>query len=106
MKLRNGFVSNSSSSSFICSISNNKDSWTDDMVKIDFLDDMIYDAKKSGYEDDYQKYTEEKNNWITYAKDNNVILFDLFFNEMSGDTIIEELERKIPTFKKIKDVEL
>ena len=60
MKLRNGFVSNSSSSSFICSISNNKDSWSDDMVKIDFLDDMINDAKNSGYEDDYQKYTEEK----------------------------------------------
>ena len=106
MKLRNGFVSNSSSSSFICSVSNNKDSWTDDMVKLDFLDDMINDAKNSGYEDDYKKYNDEKNNWIAYAKENNVILFDLFFNESVSDSIIEELERKIPTFKKIKDVEL
>lgn len=106
MKVRNGFVSNSSSSSFICSVANHKDSWTEDMVRIDFLDDSIADAKKSGYDDDYDKFMNEKKSWISYAKENNVYLFDLFFSDFVTDEVLEELENKIPNFKIVKVIDL
>ena len=106
MKVRSGFVSNSSSSSFICSVDNTKDSWTEDMVRLNFLDDSIADAEEYGSDDDYERLTNEKKYWISYAKENNVYLFDLFFNDFVPDNFLEELENKIPNFKIVKENEL
>lgn len=105
MKVRSGFVSNSSSSSFICSVDNTKDSWTEDMVRLNFLDDQLADAEKYGYDDDYERLTNEKKYWISYAKENNVYLFDLFFNDFVTNDFLEELENKIPNFKIVKENE-
>ena len=98
MKIRNGFVSNSSSSSFICSIHNFENKPLDERVCIDSLNDTIKDAISMNDDEWFERLISELNEWKKIAEKENVCIFDIEV-EYGTERNIRELEEKIPTFK-------
>ena len=101
MKIRNGFVSNSSSSSFICGMKNFDG--RSKRVEIDFLEDRLKDlisGVKSGWsdEDEVQACKEEIARWEKLAEERDLYIFDLSF-EYGSEDILDNMKKKIPTFE-------
>ena len=98
MKIRNGFVSNSSSSSFICSIHNFENKPLEERVRIDSLNDCINDAKSMKDDEWLERLISELDEWKNIAEKENVCIFDITV-EYGTERNIRALEEKIPTFK-------
>lgn len=98
MKIRTGFVSNSSSSSFICSVPNYKGASLDERVKLEELNDRLSDAIKYDEEDEIASYKEELAKWMKYAEENDECVFDLRLEYGFGDTL-EKLCDRVPGLK-------
>ena len=98
MKIRDGFVSNSSSSSFICSVHNFDNKSLEERVKLFNLTDCINDARRMDDEEWLQRLLSELDKWKKLAEEENVYVFDITANYGAEDTIYEMVNR-IPTFK-------
>lgn len=98
MKVRTGFVSNSSSSSFICSVYNFENKPLNERVNISGLNDNINDARRMDDEEWLQKLLSELDKWKRVAEEENVYVFDITANYGAEDTIYDMVGR-IPTFK-------
>lgn len=98
MKVRTGFVSNSSSSSFICSVYNFDNKPLEERVKLLSLNDCISDARRMDDEEWLQKLLSELDKWKMVAEEENVYVFDITANYGAEDTIYDMVGR-IPTFK-------
>ena len=101
MKVRSGFVSNSSSSSFICSIPAMKDS--ECTAGIMFYDDIIrsIDNTPSEYELNIMK---EYETYKELAKKERLYIFDIY---VDNDCVehIESILNRIPNLKVIKMID-
>lgn len=108
MKKRTGFVSNSSSSSFICKMPNFENLSEDDRVHVDILDEIISDEKF------FLKHTDDADpselrkcesfleDLKKAAKEKNCVFFDITIDNESYDTfkdIAEKLMTYIPHFE-------
>lgn len=99
MKIRTCFVSNSSSSSFICSVYNFDNKPLEERVKLLSLNDCINDAKILDDDEEWlQKLLSELDKWKRIAEEENVYVFDITANYGAEDTVYEMVGR-IPTFK-------
>lgn len=113
MKIREGFVSNSSSSSFICAVPNIKKTKTA-QVNIDCYNDRIKELK-----DEIRHAEEEEKEDLKYelegiqneidgfkelSIDEELTIFDINLEYGAGD-ILEVLERKIPGFRVLTELE-
>lgn len=98
MKIRTYFVSNSSSSSFICSVHNFDNKPLEERVKLLSLNDCINDARNLDDEEWLQNLLTELNKWKRVAEEENVYVFDITANYGAEDTVYE-MVGKIPTFK-------
>lgn len=98
MKIRTGFVSNSSSSSFICSVSNIEGKPLDERVNLGWVNDCLKDAIKYDDEDEVMYYQEIINKWKKVAEEENVCIFDVRV-EWGTEDVIHGLVGTIPTFK-------
>ena len=98
MKIRDGFVSNSSSSSFICSVHNFDNKSLEERVKLKSLTDCINDARRMDDEEWLQKLPSELDKWKMVAEEENVYVFDITANYGAEDTVYNMVGR-IPTFK-------
>ena len=101
MKIRSGFVSNSSSSSFICAVKNFEG--REPRVKIDFLNDelndLLRDFDKSWVdEEDIEACKEKIAKWERLAEERDLYIFDLRLEYGVEDTL-RDMKRKIPTFE-------
>lgn len=108
MKIRSGFVSNSSSSSFICGIKNFEG--RSKRVEIDFLEDQLKDlisGLEYGWadEDEVQKCRDKIALWERIAEERDMYIFDLRF-EYGSEDILEDMKRKIPTFEVFKSEDM
>ena len=98
MKVRTGFVSNSSSSSFICSIHNFENKPLNERVNISGLNDNINDARRMEDEEWLEDLLSELDKWLEIAEKENVCIFDVSSMYGTEDTVLS-LEGKIPSFK-------
>ena len=98
MKIRDGFVSNSSSSSFICSVHNFDNKHLEERVKLISLKDCISDARRMDDEEWLQELLSELDKWKKIAEEENVYVFDISANYGAEDTVYNMVDR-IPTFK-------
>jgi len=96
MKIRSCFVSNSSSSSFICSFPNyDKDS---NPMKIQYYYDIL-DCETD--EKERQKLLDKVRYWEKYCQDNDCVVFDLNV-DYGCDDVLDSLEQKLKGFSVIK----
>ena len=98
MKIRDGFVSNSSSSSFICSVHNFDNKSLEERVKLLSLNDCINDARRMDDEEWLQELLSELDKWKKLSEEENVYVFDISANYGAEDTVYDMVDR-IPTFK-------
>jgi hypothetical protein len=98
MKIRDGFVSNSSSSSFICSVHNFDNKPLEERIKLLSLNDCINDARRMDDEEWLQKLLSELDKWKRIAEEENVYVFDITANYGAEDTVYN-MVGTIPTFK-------
>ena len=98
MKVRTGFVSNSSSSSFICSVHNFENKPLNERVNISGLNDNINDARRMEDKEWLEELLSELDKWIEIAEKENVYIFDVSSMYGTEDTVLS-LEGKIPSFK-------
>ena len=113
MKIREGFVSNSSSSSFICAVPNTKKTKAA-QVEIDLYNDRIKEIKDEirhadeEEKEDLKYELDEIQNEIEEFKqlslDEELTIFDIRL-EYGADDILEILERKIPGFRVLTELE-
>ena len=108
MKIRSGFVSNSSSSSFICGVKNFEG--RSKRVEIDFLEDQLKDlinGLEYGWadEDEVQRCRDEIARWERLAEERDMYIFDLRF-EYGSEDILADMKRKIPTFEVFKSEDM
>ena len=98
MKIRSGFVSNSSSSSFICSVHNFDNKPLEERIKLLSLNDCINDARRMEDEEWLQELLSELDKWKKLAEEENVYVFDISANYGAEDTVYDMVDR-IPTVK-------
>ena len=96
MKIRECFVSNSSSSSFICKVPNLAN--VDDPVRIDWIDDRILDFKRWNDKDGLKEMEEIKQEYLEKCQSENVIMFDVSLSYYNDTDILGKLKRSIPGF--------
>lgn len=94
MKVRLGFVSNSSSSSFICSIPYSP-AMGAERVRIRFYDDRIREGST--------EYKVALDEYVKIAEKYNLYIFDLNV-DINGEDMIDELSESIPGFKILKEI--
>ena len=98
MKIRDGFVSNSSSSSFICSVHNFDNKSLEERVKLLRLNDCINDARRMDDEEWLQELLSELDKWKKLAEEENVYVFDVTANYGAEDVVYDMVDT-IPTYK-------
>ena len=108
MKIRSGFVSNSSSSSFICAVKNFEGRTP--RVAIDCLKDELKDLLKDlelgwGVQDEIDTCREALANWERIAEERDLYIFDLRLEYGSEETL-NQMKRKIPTFEVLDSREM
>ena len=99
MKIRSGFVSNSSSSSFICAVPYNR-KMGEDRVNIDTFKDGLSDGLKHNDVDDINYYMKLIEEYEKISKEYNLYIFDLRVDY--GDEGIVDQLKKIPGFSVLK----
>ena len=104
MKIRSCFVSNSSSSSFICSIPN----YCNDTepMKVNYYKDMLSDAIRFDDKDEISKWSNKIEECQKECIDKNIIMFDVVGESMVCDGIMHSFENKIPGFKIVEEMEM
>lgn len=104
MKIRQCFVSNSSSSSFICSVPNyNNDS---DPMKVDYYKDMLSDAINDNDNDEILKWKAKIAECQKKCEDEHIIMFDVYGESTTCNDIVYAFERRIPGLEIIEEMEM
>lgn len=100
MKVRSGFVSNSSSSSFICAVPYIKSISGDERVNIGSFKDGLSDALKSNDNEDINYYRKLIDEYEKISKEYNLYIFELKI-DYGDEDVIEQL-KKVPGFTVLK----